>query len=77
MQPAPNTRSILVTTVLPPPDATAARTTARIIALRHAGDDAYGKPRREVLLAARFERHRFDGVQWDRASALDIVDDAS
>lgn len=50
---------------------------ARLIALQHAGEDAYGRPRVEVLLAARFERHRFEGVQWDRVSAGAIMDAVS
>jgi hypothetical protein len=35
----------------------------RIVAIRHAGDDAYGQPRVDVLMAARFERGRLHGVR--------------
>ncbi|HEY3530651.1 MAG TPA: hypothetical protein VGK78_16005 [Nocardioides sp.] len=54
-----------------------ALTAARIVAMRAAAPDAYGKIRAEVVLAARFARSRLDGIQWDHADAAQIVNDAS
>lgn len=50
---------------------------ARVVAIRVPGLDADGRPRIEVLLAARFERAAFDGIQWDRAEAPQVVVDAA
>ena len=50
---------------------------ARIVALEQFDVDAYGDPIFEVMLAARFERSRLDGVRWDQASASSILEGAS
>lgn len=52
-------------------------TGARIIALQHSGNDVYGRPKIDVLLAARFERERLVGVQWESATSSAIVHEAS
>jgi hypothetical protein len=50
---------------------------ARVIALQHSRNDAYGKPKVDVLLAARLERARLDRVLWDQADAGSVLDDAA
>jgi hypothetical protein len=50
---------------------------ARVVAIRVPEIDADGRPRTEVLLAARFERAALDGIQWDRAEAPQVVVDAA
>jgi hypothetical protein len=50
---------------------------ARVVAFRSGGLDAYGRPRIDLLLAARFDRNALDGIQWARAEAPDVVNDAS
>lgn len=50
---------------------------ARVVALRAAPPDAYGKVRPEAVLAARFDRSRLAGIQWAHAEASQIVRDAS
>jgi hypothetical protein len=54
-----------------------ALTSARIVAIRATAPDAYGKTRPEVVLAVTFERSKFNGIQWDQADAVQIVNDAS
>jgi hypothetical protein len=49
----------------------------RSVVLRHAGTDAYGRPRLECLLAGRFLRSAFDGVRWQEADASRIVEDSA
>ncbi len=49
----------------------------RAVVIRLADMDAYGRQRPECLLAARFARRAFDGVQWATADAARIVADAS
>jgi hypothetical protein len=49
----------------------------RSVVLRHAGVDAYGRPRLECLLAGRFLRSAFDGVRWRDADASRIVQDTA
>jgi len=49
----------------------------RIVALQHAGNDAYGQPRVDVLMAARFERGRLQGVHWNTTAAVRIVSDTA
>jgi hypothetical protein len=49
----------------------------RIVALRSSGVDAWGSPRVEAILAARFARQTLQGVQWATADAHVIVNDAS
>jgi hypothetical protein len=50
---------------------------ARVVALRATPPDAYGKVHPEVVLAARFERSRLDGIHWAQADAAQVVNDAS
>lgn len=49
----------------------------RVVALRNAGPDAYGKPRLQCLLAGRFLRSRFNGIRWQDADAGTIVEDTA
>jgi len=49
---------------------------ARVVALCHDGDDAYGQPRLVCLAAASFARERLQEVQWRQADASTIVNDA-
>jgi hypothetical protein len=49
----------------------------RIVAIQHAGDDAYGQPRVDVVIAARFERGRLHGVLWNQIPALHIISDTA
>ncbi|SDQ74341.1 hypothetical protein [Quadrisphaera sp. DSM 44207] len=41
----------------------------RVVVVREAGPDAYGRPRLECLLAGRWTRAALDGVRWDLADA--------
>ena len=50
---------------------------ARVAAVRVTGDDAYGRPRTEVVLAAHFRRAAFEGVQWATADSPTVVTDTS
>lgn len=52
-------------------------TGCRVVAIQHAGNDAYGQPKVDVLLAARFERGRLRNVLWSPTPALQILSDAS
>jgi hypothetical protein len=52
-------------------------TAIRAVLLRHAGVDAYGRPRLDCLLAGRFLRSAFDGVRWQEANAGTIVEDTA
>lgn len=52
-------------------------THVRIVAVRDTGPDAYGTPRLEAVLAARFHREALRGVQWATAGAHTVVNDAS
>jgi hypothetical protein len=52
-------------------------TNVRIVALRNAPVDAYGKVRHEAILAARIARPALNGVQWTTADALTILDGIS
>ncbi|HEU5472743.1 MAG TPA: hypothetical protein VFV67_19010 [Actinophytocola sp.] len=52
-------------------------TGVRVVALQHSRNDAFGRPRVDVLLAANFERTRLAAVRWDQAEAGTIVDDAA
>ncbi|MET8845388.1 ribosomal protein L7/L12 [Amycolatopsis sp. NPDC004625] len=47
----------------------------RIVAVRSAGLDAYGRSRTEVVLGARFSREALVGVRWDTADAVTVVND--
>ncbi len=49
----------------------------RVAVLRASSLDSYGRPRVEALLAARFDRQAFVGVEWDRATSLDIFRDTA
>ncbi|MFD2078118.1 DUF4236 domain-containing protein [Actinopolymorpha cephalotaxi] len=48
-----------------------------IVALRNEGLDAYGRPRVQAILAARFARQALHDVRWTAADATQIVGDAS
>lgn len=52
-------------------------TGVRVVALQHSRNDAFGRPKVDVLLAALFERARLAAVRWDHAEAGTIVDDAA
>jgi hypothetical protein len=52
-------------------------TAIRSVLLRHAGADAYGRPRLDCLLAGRFLRSAFGGVRWQEANARTIVEDTA
>jgi len=47
--------------------------TIRIVALRSTPDNAYDDNRREALLAASFTRDGLNGVQWNAADAVTIL----
>lgn len=49
----------------------------RIVAVRDTGPDAYGNPRLEAVLAARFARQALQGIRWATANAHAVVNDAS
>lgn len=49
----------------------------RIVAIQHAGNDSYGQPRVDVLMAARFERGRLHGVMWNTTAAVRILSDTA
>lgn len=49
----------------------------RVAAVRVAPPNAYGRRGVECLLAALFKREALDGIQWDRADAIQIVNDAA
>jgi hypothetical protein len=48
---------------------------ARIVAVRMTGRDAYGKSRPEVMAAMRCSRAALADVQWDRADAVQVAND--
>jgi hypothetical protein len=52
-------------------------TEIRIVVLRNAPADAYGKVRLEPILAARIARPAVNGVQWTQADALTILNQTS
>jgi hypothetical protein len=52
-------------------------TDIRIVALRSTPADAYGKVRPEAILATRIARAALNGVQWNKAGALTILDQIS
>lgn len=45
----------------------------RVIALRSGGQDVYGRPLLECLLAGRWAREAFEGVRWQDADAMAIM----
>jgi hypothetical protein len=49
----------------------------RVVALRDAGTDAYGKPRLGCLLAGRWQRSALDGVIWQSADAATVAQDTA
>jgi len=49
----------------------------RVIALRSAGIDAYGRPRLDCVLAGRWTRTAFTGVQWHIADATTVAQDTA
>ena len=50
---------------------------ARVVALRPGGTDAYGRPRLECVLAGQWRRAAFDGVQWRTADAATVAQDTA
>ena len=44
-----------------------------MIALRSEGQDVYGRPLLECILAGRWTRAAFDGVRWQEADAMAIL----
>ena len=50
---------------------------ARIVAVRETGTDAYGTKRGEALLAAGIRREKLAGVQWTTVDAPTILSDIS
>lgn len=50
---------------------------ARVAVLRNDGQDSYGRPRISCILAARLERAALEGVRWDAADAVQIIDDTA
>jgi hypothetical protein len=49
----------------------------RGVVLRASPPDAYGNVRPELLIAGRWERQAFEGVQWSAADAVLIVNDTA
>ncbi len=49
----------------------------RIVAVRTSGSDAYGQPRVEAILAARFDRQRLKGVRWAGVDASTVMRDVA
>jgi hypothetical protein len=49
----------------------------RAVVLRSAGADAYGRPRLECVLAGRWTRAAFTGVQWQAADASRVAEDTA
>ena len=49
----------------------------RLIALRHAGTDAYGQPKLDCLLAGRWTRQAFQDVAWATADAVTVTQDTA
>ena len=49
----------------------------RIVAVTTPETDAYGQRHADVLVAAQFERHRLDGVQWESVEAVRILHDVN
>ncbi|MGY1741156.1 MULTISPECIES: DUF4236 domain-containing protein [unclassified Blastococcus] len=49
----------------------------RVVALRNAGADAYGRPRLGCLLAGRWQRSALDRVAWQSADAATVAQDTA
>jgi hypothetical protein len=49
----------------------------RLVAIRRAAPDAYGKQRADCLAAAMFTRTALEGVRWDTANAATIFNDVA
>jgi hypothetical protein len=49
----------------------------RVMALRRAGLDAYGRPRLECVLAGRWARRALQGVAWRTAAAVTVTQDTA
>lgn len=49
----------------------------RLVALRSAGTDAYGRPRLDCLLAGRWSRQALQGVAWSSAHAGTVAQDTA
>jgi hypothetical protein len=50
---------------------------ARVVVLRNAGADAYGRPKLDCLLAGRWTKRAFNGVQWAQAEPDSIAQDTA
>lgn len=50
---------------------------ARVVAIRRALPDPYGRVQVECVFAARFARAALDGIRWDQAGAAAIVNAAA
>lgn len=50
---------------------------ARVVALRPAGKDAYGRPRLDCVLAGQWRRAAFEGVRWQTADAATVAQDTA
>lgn len=50
---------------------------ARVVAVRIARTDSYGRPQLEALLGARFARAAWTDVRWQTADAVGVVQDTS
>jgi hypothetical protein len=49
----------------------------RLVALRHTGDNAYGRPTLDCLLAGRWTRQALQGVAWANVEAVRIAEDTA
>jgi hypothetical protein len=49
----------------------------RVVTLRSGGADAYGRPRLDCVLAGRWTRAAFEGVQWRTAEAGRVAEDTA
>ncbi|MEV0196122.1 hypothetical protein [Nonomuraea sp. NPDC050691] len=50
---------------------------ARTVVLRTNRVDAYGRVQVDCMLAGRFDRRAFHGIQWDSANAATVVNDTA
>ncbi len=50
---------------------------ARLVALRAAGHDAYGQPKLQCVLAGRWTRSALQGVRWHDVDAVTITQDTA
>jgi hypothetical protein len=52
-------------------------TSARLVALRNDGRDVYGRPTMPCLAAVNVTREALNGVRWNDADAVDILNAAA